>query len=269
MKKITFLLFIIVTSLGFSQDNWTTGTVALDTDFSVKFDVNTTTNIVTMTMIGPSNRWLGVGITNTIYNAGSGMAQFNGEDVLTYNSSTIVDRSYGNGNFAPPADASQNWTISPGGDTVVGGERTVIATRARDTGDSNDFVFPMTPPTSFTLVWARGGVGTNNSNIAFHSGGRNATLASNNVLSNDDFQLNPVGFSITPNPSDTSLNLNITYNSSRNYNMEVYDVLGKQIFRGQLNSENTSIDVSNWRQGVYLVKLSSDEFTETKRFIKQ
>ncbi len=57
--------------------------------------------------------------------------------------------------------------------------------------------------------------------------------------------------------------------TSRDYNLEVYDVLGKQIYRGQLTSDDTSIDVTNWRSGVYLVKLSSDQSTQTKRFIKQ
>ena len=57
--------------------------------------------------------------------------------------------------------------------------------------------------------------------------------------------------------------------TSRDYNLEVYDVLGKQIYIDQLTSDDTSIDVTNWRSGIYLIKLSSDQSTQTKRFIKQ
>ena len=66
-----------------------------------------------------------------------------------------------------------------------------------------------------------------------------------------------------------NLNIGISYETSRDYNLEVYDVLGKQIYIDQLTSDDTSIDVTNWRSGIYLIKLSSDQSTQTKRFIKQ
>lgn len=270
MKKTTILFFLISTSFLFSQ-NWTTGDVTLTTGYSVRFDVTPAT--VTMTMVGQSDQWLGVGLSTVVYAPGSSMSQFNGTggsgDVVVYSNNSILDRRMpSSGNGTPIADASSDWTISTGGNTVSGSTRTVIATRARVTGDANDFDFPMTPPTSFTLVWARGGAGTNNS-FGFHSGGRGAVLASNNVLSNEDFSLNPVSFSISPNPGKEALNIAITQSLGREYNLEVYDVLGKQIYKGQLNNDDTAINVTNWRQGIYLVKLSSNEFTETKRFIKQ
>lgn len=272
MKKITLLFFLLLTVFGFSQ-NWTTGTVNLNgSNYSVKFDVNTTTDIVTMTMIGPSNEWLGVGLSNVVYSAGSSMGQFNNTDgsgdVAIYTNNSISDRKMPGGNGQPSIDVTQNWNISSGGNTVNGTTRTVIATRARDTGDPNDFDFPTAPPTSFTLVWAKGGAGTNNS-FGFHSGGRGAVLSTNNVLSNEDFQINPTKFTISPNPASKDLNIGIVYDASRDYSIEVYDVLGKQIYRGQLSKNDTSINVYNWRAGVYLVKLTSDQSTQTKRFIKQ
>lgn len=268
MKKITFLTLLLISSYSFSQ-NWTTGDVALsNTSHTVKYDVDTTNDMVTMTLVGPSTRWLGVAISNTSYSSGSSMGQFSGDDVMIYTNNTISDRSMPGSNGAPTADMStqQDWIISS--NTVNTGTRTVVATRVRDTGNTNDFVFPTTPPTSFTLVWALGDTNSENG-FAYHNGGRGATLASNNVLSNDDFQLNPVKFSISPNPSSKDLNVKIAYNSGRDYMIEVYDILGKKIHKGELTKDNTSINVSNWRTGVYLVKLSSDDFTETKRFLKQ
>ena len=84
-----------------------------------------------------------------------------------------------------------------------------------------------------------------------------------------DFQSKTTKFSISPNPATKNLNISIVYYANRDYNLEVYDVLGKQIYRGQITKGDTSIDVRNWRQGVYLVKLSNNQFTQTKRFIKQ
>ena len=261
MKKITLLLFLIAVSFSFSQ-NWTTGTISLTSGFSVKFDTNATTT--TMTLIGPNTVGLAVSPTNDSYSGSGGMGQFGGDDVIFYANNSITDRQQSGGFSQPILDATQNnWTvISDDNNTPSAGSRTIVATRARNTGDSNDFLFPISM-TSFTVIWA---IGSNN-NFTSHSS-RGGTVA-NVVLGNEDFQLNPVRFTISPNPSRNDLNIGITYNPSRDYNIEVYDVLGKQIYKGQLTKDDTSINVSSWKAGVYLVKLSSDEVTLTKRFLKQ
>lgn len=260
MKKITFLCFLLITSFGFSQ-NTTTGTVDLTTDFTVRFDI--TLSSVTVTMEGPASVGFAVALSNTSYTPGGTMGQFSGDDVIFYTSGSITDRSMPASNGSPSIDAiPNNWTISA--NTVSGSTRTVVATRDRNTGDANDFVFAAPPNLEpVTIVWAIGG----NASFSFHSQ-RGATVA-NTVLSNKDFQLNPVTFTISPNPSYRDLNVGINYNASKFYSLEVYDILGKQIHRGQLTKDNNAIDASGWRRGVYLVKLSSDDATQTKRFIKQ
>ncbi|TCK68928.1 putative secreted protein (Por secretion system target) [Winogradskyella wandonensis] len=262
MKKITLFLFLIISSFGFSQ-SWTTGEVMLASDFSVQFDITSST--VTVTMIGPSSVGFAVSPTNDAYSQGSGMGQFSGDDVIFYANGIVSDRQQTGGFSQPQPDGTNNpWSISS--NTVNGSARTVVASRARNTGDSADFVFPDSV-SSFTVIWAKGG----NADFTFHpsgTSGRSGTIV-NTVLSNEDFQLNPARFVISPNPSNRDLNVGINYNSSRAYNLEVYDVLGKQIYRGHLTKDNNSIDASNWRRGVYLVKLSSDEATQTKRFVKQ
>jgi hypothetical protein len=55
MKKITFMICVLISSFGFAQ-NVSTGLVTLTTGFTVQFDVNGTTNIVTMTMVGPADK---------------------------------------------------------------------------------------------------------------------------------------------------------------------------------------------------------------------
>lgn len=264
MKKITLLFLVLITSYSFSQDVWTTGQVPLTSGYTVQFDVTNST--VTMTMIGPSNRWLGVGVTNTTYSPGNGMAQFQGEDVFTYQNSAITDRSFPGFNGMPPVDSVQNWSVSS--NNVSSGTRTVIATRDRNTGDSNDFVFPISPGT-LTIVWALGATGTDTGSLAFHSGGRNATLA-NITLSNDEFLLANAEFIISPNPSSTRLNIDMqSLISADDTRVEVYDVLGKQVHRSIITQSEISIDTSNWRSGIYLVKVSNSNGSQTKRFIRQ
>ncbi|MFD1064235.1 T9SS type A sorting domain-containing protein [Winogradskyella litorisediminis] len=95
------------------------------------------------------------------------------------------------------------------------------------------------------------------------------TVVPEGALSINDFELELNKFKLSPNPSKNNLNVEINYNSENDYFVEVYDVLGKQIFKTQLKRNITNINVSNWRSGVYLVKLSSDQTTLTKRFMKQ
>ena len=55
-----------------------------------------------------------------------------------------------------------------------------------------------------------------------------------------------------------------------NGNIKVFDIVGKQILTKEFKSNNlTRINVSNLSKGMYLVKVTSGENTQTKRFIKE
>jgi hypothetical protein len=86
-------------------------------------------------------------------------------------------------------------------------------------------------------------------------------------LSNDKFAEKP-DFKISPNPSSRKLNLNLS-RINNNTSVEVFDVLGKKIYADRIEKLNKSVDVSQWNNGVYLVRLTSDNGTQTKRFVKQ
>ena len=268
MKKITLLFLVLFsTSFCFGQTNNSTGQITLATGYSVQFDVNTTTNIVTMTMIGPSNRWLGVALGNASYTPGSGMAQFNGSDCITYINGALNDRSIPNFSGKPPVDTTtQDWTMVS--NDVASGVRTVVGTRARDTGDSADFVFPITNMTGQTIVWAMGNPGTDgNADINYHGNvNRSATLA-NFTLSAEDFQNEP-SFTIYPNPAREKMNINLNPRIG-NARLQVYDVLGKRIMDKEISDINSSVNVSNWNNGIYIVRVISGDLSETKRFVKQ
>ena len=75
-------------------------------------------------------------------------------------------------------------------------------------------------------------------------------------------------FTIVPNPAKNKLNITLP-NKNEDLKLEVFDVLGKQVYKGLITQLESSINVSNWKSGVYLVRVSNDKTTQTKRFIKQ
>ncbi|MGK0322042.1 MAG: hypothetical protein ACJAR4_000061 [Psychroserpens sp.] len=88
------------------------------------------------------------------------------------------------------------------------------------------------------------------------------------LLSVDDLNTSS-NFNVYPNPTNSILHIELN-GSQTNLTYEVFDILGKQIITKTLESENSSqIDVSTWNSGLYLIKISNGDKTETKRFIKQ
>ncbi|MEH6535694.1 MAG: T9SS type A sorting domain-containing protein [Psychroserpens sp.] len=87
------------------------------------------------------------------------------------------------------------------------------------------------------------------------------------LLSVDDLDASS-SFSVYPNPTNSILNIELN-SSQTNLTYQVFDVLGKQVLIETLDTVNLSqIDVSNWNNGLYLIKISNGDKTETKRFIK-
>lgn len=83
------------------------------------------------------------------------------------------------------------------------------------------------------------------------------------VLSVEDNKTNP--FKIYPNPASTKLYLSVT--SSENYEISVYNLLGKKIMMSNDFSNISPLDVSKLQSGIYILKFK--EFKQTYKFIKQ
>jgi len=255
MKRITQILFFTF-CLYSSAQTISTGLVLLSNiggvEYSAQIDVNDAT--IELTLVGPDNEWLGIGF--------DAMSMTSGKDVVIYDGTDLTDRHFiGIGSIPDLDAAAQDWTIIS--NTVDTGVRTLVATRARETGDIEDFV-PTTSDTSIDLVWARSQNGT--FTLEWHGGNRGMTRESYVTLSQKEFQLGD--FTISPNPSKSKLNINLPSNIE-DLNLEVFDVLGKRVYKGSLTRLESSIDVTNWKSGVYLVRISNDKITHTKRFLKQ
>jgi hypothetical protein len=146
MKKILlFTLFLL--SMSATAQNHTTGVINLTTGFSVKFDTNSTT--VTMTLVGPSDKWLGLGFGMT------GMSQTGDGVIVSGTTPTLSDRNFTGSQNTPNSDSAQSWTTTS--NTVAGTVRTIVATRALSTGDTSGSDFTFTNSTaSINLIWALG-----------------------------------------------------------------------------------------------------------------
>lgn len=72
------------------------------------------------------------------------------------------------------------------------------------------------------------------------------------------------GLSVYPNPV-TNANLYITFNSSNAKTVVVYDILGKQVLESK--TSNNSVNVSNLKSGAYIIRITEDGKTDTRKFI--
>ena len=182
MKKITLLLFSLFVTIPFFGQTYSTGTITLTTGYSAKIDITST--LVTLTLIGPSTDWLGISFNST-------QMDDIGNDVVLFDGINMSDRTFDGQGIVPPLDAVQNWSVSS--NTIATGVRTVVATRARDTGDSNDYVFSASVQ-SLNLVWAhRAG----SLSIGYHGGGNCGATVVNFSLGAAEF--NVESFKLYPN----------------------------------------------------------------------
>ncbi|RSK39703.1 T9SS type A sorting domain-containing protein [Mangrovimonas spongiae] len=115
-----------------------------------------------------------------------------------------------------------------------------------------------------SFSWTFTQVGVNDYICGVHSN-MYGTITVVEDLSTENFGLE--SFSLSPNPASSELNISFIKNFNSG-NLEVYNVLGKQILTQNLNSNNPiSVNVSNWTKGIYLVKISSDFNTSIKRVV--
>lgn len=76
---------------------------------------------------------------------------------------------------------------------------------------------------------------------------------------------NEIVLGIYPNPVDDNLYLNTTENVKE---VSIYNILGVNVYQDN-DFSDSSIDVSNLNEGVYIIRVTTDNGRVTKRFIKQ
>jgi hypothetical protein len=251
MKKILlFTLFLL--SMSATAQNHTTGVINLTTGFSVKFDTNSTT--VTMTLVGPSDKWLGLGFGMT------GMSQTGDGVIVSGTTPTLSDRNFTGSQNTPNSDSAQSWTTTS--NTVAGTVRTIVATRALSTGDTAGVDYTFTNSTaSINLIWALGSSLT----LSQHAS-RGSGISGTFALSTDSFAM--AGFKLYPNPADDIFAIELP-SEFETVEVKLFDVVGKLILTKQISKLDNKIDINSLVAGNYIVKVTSDEKTFSTNLIIQ
>lgn len=86
----------------------------------------------------------------------------------------------------------------------------------------------------------------------------------NQTLSVNNSDISEIGFH--PNPLKGN---ELYFNTDQTLNVEIYNVLGKKVLVQLIDSNHYSLNLSNLSQGIYLVKISNQNQTVTKKLIKQ
>lgn len=251
MKK-NLLFTLILFGMSATAQNHTTGVINLTTGYTVKFDTNPTT--VTMTLVGPSDKWLGLGFGMTsMFTSGDGV-------IASGASATLTDRNFTGSGSTPNTDSAQNWTTTS--NTVAGTVRTIVATRALSTGDTSGSDFTFTNSTaSINLIWALGSSLT----LAQHQS-RGSGVSGTFALSTDSFAM--AGFKLYPNPADDIFAIELP-NEFEIVEVKLFDVVGKLVFTKQISQLDNKININSLVAGNYIVKVTSDEKTFSTNLIIQ
>ena len=78
----------------------------------------------------------------------------------------------------------------------------------------------------------------------------------NNIISN---------ISIYPNPTTSK----ITISNAENFNLQFFDTAGKKLFQSKINNNYHLINFEKYPKGVYIIQLSNESKTISKRIIKK
>ena len=249
MKKTLLILFLITSSSLFAQI-FSTGTQTLSESdgFTTSINIDNDTGTTTLMLAGPSNKWFGIGFGNS---------NMIGTDILMTNGSSTLRDAYSSARAQPQPEPSQDWTLEV--NSVVNGTRTIVASRANNTGDSNDYVFNASAG-SLTVIWAMG----SSTEYAYHSI-RGVTALS---VSLGIYENNLLSFEMYPNPVSDLLNIQLP-TSTEKAEVSVFDYTGRLVSSKTISSNDTAIDVQKISKGIYMIRVAANNKIGVQRFIKK
>ena len=250
MNKTTLQIFSFLFATSMFAQTFSTGNVTLRAGYTAKIDVSST--LVTLTQVGPSDRWFSLAFNN--------MNQMASGDIIAFiNTTNISDRSL-NGQQVPAADAIQNWTTIS--NTINGSVRTVVSTRVLNTGEANDFVFSNTA-SSLGLGWSMSS--SAGYTLQPHGGSANAgQVATNLTLGNNEFAVD--SFKMFPNPSTEIITIQLPNYVSAGV-MKIYDSLGRVVKNQNINATTNTVNTSDLCSGTYIVVVRTDYGTATQNLL--
>lgn len=90
----------------------------------------------------------------------------------------------------------------------------------------------------------------------------NASITENNIINT---------FSVSPNPANGNANIALTGNSGADVSISMVDLTGKEVYNTTINgvngTANVSVDTQKFGNGLYMVSVSSNGTTATKKLV--
>lgn len=251
-------LFIAILSYG---QTLSTGQLDFGTqNMSLLTTVNTSTNIVTITVTGPVATWFGIGFNGTsMHNTYTLIFKENDGAI---EERVLINRTKGN--------LLSTQDISVSSDTNDGTIRTVILTRPRLGTDAASYDFPTVDGTTTNIIW---GVGPNNGiyESDFSMGSHNIggiQISFDTTLSLKDVSNSLANTMVYPNPSNGS----VSFENAKNVSViQVFNMLGEKLKEIDYRSQNSNtIELSDLNPGMYSLLLIGEENQKAvKRVILQ
>lgn len=253
MKKTLFTLLAMYISNAFFGQTFSTGTITLFPEYSVKIDVTST--LVKLTQVMPSDRWYSLAFNN-----GGGMIA--GDIVAYINTANLSDRQLV-GYVVPSVDAVQSWTTISDVISVSGTTRTVVSTRALNTGESGDYVFSATAG-SINLACSR------SASASFilgpHGGGANAVVTATYAITLGNNEFEKQSFKLFPNPAKGFAFIEMP-EITTNGELKMYDALGRVVKKQTISEISTKLNISDLLTGTYIVVVRTDYGNSTKQLV--
>jgi len=250
MKKITLLFSILLAQSSIAQ-MFSTGLIPFSNTSGLAYaaEISTDSEKVTLTLVGPADRWLAIGFGTQAMSSG---------DCVIFNGTSFSDRTFV-GNQQPSVDAVQTWTLVS--NEVQGNIRTVVGQRALNSGQPNNYVFTNSAD-PINLVWARGASAS--FNISNHGGSNRGITMSQFLLSNNQF--NADTFKMYPVPAQDFVTLELP-DFVDTATVFLYDFTGKQVLKSVVSKQDNIINTNDFARGSYVVQLVSDEYSFTRILI--
>ena len=103
--------------------------------------------------------------------------------------------------------------------------------------------------------------------VTLSSFGINSNFCIEVILENPEGKMVTSISKVYPNPGENILNIRTSFPEGR---IEIYDILGKMIYKQYITEEVTKISTEGWAKGMYLWKVFSEgKETESGKWIKQ
>lgn len=264
MKLFTILTFLLSVFIIKAQ-NKTSGLILLDSNMSLKLDLDCQNSKAYLTLTGPSDRWFAFGLNSTTMSA-------NVDCVVMTSDMSLTDSYFPGGYFAPLADNQNDWTLID--NVVSNSSRTIRAVRDFVSPDSSDYLF-QSSLNSLDVIWAysfnpiyelydpvnsgHGGDNYGHVTLFFSELGANQNNKTSYVLK------------MFPIPINTDLIIiPDNYIQSSEIEFTIYDSTYKVVYHKsffKINTTEIKIPFSNLPDGLYFIKSKIDSFESFKKLI--